>query len=288
MAERMVIPAPAKLNLFLHITGRREDGYHTLQTVFQLLDWGDTVTLERMPGSTIERVGAVEGVPEDADLALRAAARLQQAAREAGRPAAGARIALEKRIPLGSGLGGASTDAASVLLGLNTLWGCHFDLPTLARLGLELGADVPVFVEGASAFARGVGERLEPLSLGERWYVLVFPEAGVSTAELFQAPSLRRDAPHLSRAPQEGGAALGNDFFPVLKARCPDIAEMARFLEHYGTPRLSGTGSTLFLEAADEDAANRLTSALKIHYNVRAVRGRDRSPAHEALSATTN
>lgn len=284
----LTLPAPAKLNLFLHVTGRRDDGYHTLQTVFQLLDWGDRVRLERLAGERVERAAPVEGVSETEDLTLRAARALQAAARAEGRPFGGARIALDKHIPLGSGLGGASTDAASVLLGLNALWGCGFDRPALARLGLALGADVPVFVHGRSAWAEGIGERLQPLTLGERWYVLLFPGVGASTADLFADPRLRRDAPPLVPEAGTDWCALGNDFLPVLLERAPRVAEAYRFLEGFGTPRLSGSGSTLYLEAADRAAAERLTSALKIHYNGRAVRGLDRSAALDATTAMEN
>jgi len=282
MAEA-TLPAPAKLNLFLHVTGRRPDGYHELQTVFQLLDWGDEVHLATRPGSAIERTRPIPGVSEDADLSLRAAARLQAAARAAGRPHAGARIAVRKRIPQGGGLGGASTNAAAVLCGLNALWGCGFDTPALAELGLELGADVPVFVHGHSAWGTGIGERLAPLELGDRWYVLVFPGEGALTAELFADPDLRRDAPPIAPRADRDLCALGNDFLPVLVKRAPRVAEAVRRLGAWGTPRLTGSGSTLFLEAADRDAAMRLTSDLKNHYTVRAVRGRDRSAMRDAL-----
>ncbi len=283
MAE-LTLPAPAKLNLFLHVTGRRPDGYHELQTVFQLLDWGDEVVLATTRGSSIDRGADLPGVEESSDLALRAAKVLQSAARARGRPSGGASITVHKRIPLGSGMGGASTDAASVLLGLNALWDCGFSRDELAALGLGLGADVPVFVHGQSAWAEGVGERLTPLCLGERWYVLVFPGEGVDTPSLFADPGLRRNAPRLEPGLERDLCALGNDFFPVLSGRVPAVARAARRMAQFGVPRLTGTGSTLFLEAADEATANRLTSDLKNHYNVRAVRGRDRSPVADSLA----
>ncbi|MEM1411070.1 MAG: 4-(cytidine 5'-diphospho)-2-C-methyl-D-erythritol kinase [Pseudomonadota bacterium] len=303
-AEPLVLPAPAKLNLFLRITGRRADGYHALQTLYQLLDFGDEVRLEPLENDTIERSVAIPGVDEASDLSLRAAHLLQQTAQAQGRPMGGARIGVSKAIPQGSGLGGASTDAASVLLGLNALWQCGFDRRQLAELGLRLGADVPVFVHGYSAWAEGVGERLQPVALGKRWYVLLFPDEGASTAELFADPTLRRDgvpvAPPAATEAERGwsqgyeatqgppaGArdwcALGNDFAPVLLKRSSAVADAWRFLENFGTPRLTGTGSTLFLEASDESVASRLTSTLKNHYNVRAVGGLDRSPALESL-----
>lgn len=276
MAE-LVLPAPAKLNLFLEITGRRPDGYHELQTVFQLLDWGDEVRLEVTGDDRLARTAPVPGVSEDQDLSLRAARALRDAARATDRPHGGARITLDKRIPQGSGLGGASTDAATVLLGLNHVWGCGFDTEALAELGLSLGADVPVFVRGRSAWGEGVGERLTPLALGERWYVLVFPGEGASTAELFADPDLRRDAPRRSPGDWPDRCSRDNAFLPVLLKRRPDLAELMEKLAAHGAPRLTGSGSTLFLEAADEGQARRLTSDLKKHYNVRAVRGTDRS-----------
>lgn len=292
MADSLTLPAPAKLNLFLHVTGRRKDGYHELQTLFQLLDWGDTVTLERGAGDAIRRGVPVAGVPTERDLALRAAQMLQEAAREEGRPCGGAVIGLEKRIPLGSGLGGASSDAASVLLGLNALWGCGFPVERLAGLGRALGADVPVFVRGHSAWAEGVGDELTPVVLGERWYVLVFPGEGASTAALFADPDLRRDAPRLVHGLDQDFATLGNDFLPVLLKRSPAVSRTYRELRRFGTPRLTGSGSTLFLETAGPEEAERLTSDLKIHYNVRAARGVDRSAAVDALvsgaKSTTN
>jgi 4-diphosphocytidyl-2-C-methyl-D-erythritol kinase len=279
MSESLVLDAPAKLNLFLRVTGRRPDGYHTLQTVFQLLDWGDEVRLTRLNRETIRRDVDIEGVPASRDLAVRAARALQGLAREQGRPFAGAAIAVRKRIPQGSGLGGASTDAASVLLGLNELWQCGFSPRQLAALALELGADVPVFVGGHSAWAEGVGEMLTPLVLGPRWYVLVFPGLEASTASLFSDPGLERDSAPLTLQAGEYLCAYGNCFLPVLRAREPMLDKTVRRLSEFGVPRLTGTGSTLFLEAADEGEANRLTTALKKHYNVRPVQGVDRSPA---------
>ncbi|MDX1380555.1 MAG: 4-(cytidine 5'-diphospho)-2-C-methyl-D-erythritol kinase, partial [Xanthomonadales bacterium] len=182
-------PAPAKINLFLHVLGRRADGYHELQTVFQLLDWGDELHIEATDSPSIERTRDLPGVSESDDLGLRAASLLQAASGTAH----GARIGAVKQIPPGSGLGGASSDAATVLHVLNRLWGCGLDLQALARLGRELGADVPVFVHGHSAWAEGVGERLEPMALGERHYVLLFPGVTVSTAEVFAEPALPRD-----------------------------------------------------------------------------------------------
>jgi len=281
--DSLTLPAPAKLNLFLHITGRRDDGYHCLQTIFQLLDWGDEVHLQRLDGEQIERLLPLPGVREENDLSLRAAHALQDLARQEHRPWSGAAVALNKQIPQGSGLGGASSDAATVLHGLNQMWGCGFTVSELAQLGVGLGADVPVFVHGHSAWAEGIGDELQALTLGERWYVLLFPEEGASTAELFSDPGLCRDARPVRPDDGQEHASLGNAFLPVLIKRSDTIARAVDRLAAYGEPRLSGSGSTLFLEAADKLDANRLTTALKKHYNVRAVKGTDRSILFDCL-----
>ena len=187
-------PAPAKLNLFLHIVGRRDDGYHLLQTVFQLLDWGDEVRLRVRDDGEIRRVDPLPGVPDDADLGVRAALALQRATG----CRLGADIAIEKRVPIGGGLGGGSSDAATVLVALNALWGTGLDDDALADIAHGLGADVPVFVRGTSAWAEGVGERLTPLALPERWFVVVDPGVSVPTRELFQVPELTRNSPQLT------------------------------------------------------------------------------------------
>jgi 4-diphosphocytidyl-2-C-methyl-D-erythritol kinase len=187
-------PAPAKLNLFLHITGRRADGYHELQTVFQFLDFCDSLQVEVTRDSRLRRVTAVAGLDEKNDICLRAARLLQTAAGAAR----GADIHLHKKIPMGGGLGGGSSDAATTLLALNRLWGIDFDIERLAELGLQLGADVPVFIHGRAAWAEGVGERLQPVELPEPWYLVIAPAVQVSTAEIFQAPDLTRDCPPIT------------------------------------------------------------------------------------------
>lgn len=273
----MSLPAPAKLNLFLRITGRRADGYHCLQTVFQLLDWGDEVQLHPREDGHITRLVPLPGVSEADDLSLRAARALQGLARKQDRPWSGAAIGLHKEIPQGSGLGGASSDAATVLHGLNEIWRCGFSATQLADVALGLGADVPVFVGGYSAWAEGIGEVLQPVALGERWYVLLFPGEGASTAALFSDADLKRDAEPLIADQVSRYDDLGNAFLPVLVKRSAAVARAVRDLGEYGQPRLTGSGSTLFLEAADKIDADRLTTALKKHYNVRAVRGTDQS-----------
>ena len=271
-------PAPAKLNLFLHVTGRRPDGYHDLQTLFQLLDWGDEVTITPGDDSAIRRAGGGYGVSEDDDLVVRAARLLQQ---ETG-SRLGATLQVHKQVPLGSGMGGGSSDAATVLLVLNRLWKCGLDENRLARMGAALGADVPVFIRGASALAGGIGERLQAVNLGERHYVVVFPGVAIPTREIFEDPLLKRDsAPY---APGEHDFAGGrNDCEDVVRRRYPAVDEVFEKLRPWGRPRLTGTGSAVFLEVADAARAEATAQALKSLYNSRAVRGVDLSPLHQLL-----
>jgi len=271
-------PAPAKLNRFLHVTGRRADGYHELQTLFQLLDWGDEIGIEATGEPSVTRLTEVAGLPAGEDLIVRAALLLQRETSSRR----GARLRIRKRVPMGAGLGGGSSDAATVLLVLNRLWGCGLSVSELAALGAQLGADVPVFIHGDTALATGVGERLEPLSLGPRHYVLVFPGIAISTREVFADPGLRRDSPPLARA--EAIAGVGrNDCAEVVFRRYPAVARAADAVSRWGRPLLTGTGSTLFLEMDSREQAIRATHQMKNLYNVRAVSGVDRSPLHQML-----
>lgn len=275
-----VWPAPAKINLFLHVTGRRSDGYHELQTLFQLLDWGDQVGIRISGGAAITRGGADYPVPADEDLAVRAA-RLLQAETGCRR---GAEIRVRKKIPLGSGMGGGSSDAATVLLVLNRLWACGLGLPQLARLGVRLGADVPVFVHGRSAMATGIGDQLRPVSLGARYYVLVFPGVAIGTREVFSDSGLSRDTECISLAEALAGDGH-NDCEAVVRKRYPAIAGMLERLQQWGQPRLTGTGSGIFLPMDSEKEAIGAAHEMKTLYNVRAVSGVDRSPLHDRLDA---
>ncbi len=252
-------PAPAKLNLFLHITGRRADGYHALQTVFRLLDWGDTVFLRPRDDGAITRVGAgAAGVAEADDLLVRAAKLLQMEAK----CVQGADIGIEKRILMGGGFGGGSSDAATVLVALDRLWGLRLGEDRLAALGLRLGADVPVFVRGRNAWAEGVGEMLVPIDLPPAWYVLASPGVHAATAALFQAHDLTRDAPPMTIAGFLSGAALGNAFEPVLRRRESAVEAMFGTLARIGTPRLTGSGSGCFVEFATRESAEAALAAL--------------------------
>lgn len=241
-------PAPAKLNLFLQITGRRADGYHRLQTVFRLLEWGDTVHVRMREDGEVRRVGvSVPGVDEADDLLVRAANILKKEANVAQ----GVDIGVEKRIPAGGGFGGGSSDAATVLVALNQLWGTDLPGDRLEALGLALGADVPVFVRGHNAWAEGIGEKLTPVTLPPAWYLLVDPGLHVPTAALFRDPDLTRDAAPAKISDFLSGSLLGNAFEPVLRCREPAIEAVFQALAHVGTPRLTGSGSGCFVEFAD-------------------------------------
>ena len=273
-------PAPAKLNLFLHITGRRPDGYHRLQTVFRLLDWGDTVHLRLREDGRIRRLGpSVVGVAEVDDLAVRAAKLLQNEANIAQ----GVDIGLEKRIPAGGGFGGGSSDAATVLVALNRLWGLDWPVERLAVLGLTLGADVPVFVHGRNAWAEGVGDALTPIDLPPAWYVLAFPGVHVPTAGLFQADDLTRDSAPATIADFLSGSLSGNAFEPVLRQREKAVDTVLDALAAIGSPRLTGSGSGCFVEFATRDAAMDALQRLPAQLDARVAQGAARSPLLDAL-----
>lgn len=277
-----VWPAPAKLNLFLRITGRRSDGYHELQTVFRLLDWGDTLQLRLRNDGLILRHGpSVPGVAEADDLIVRAA-KLLQAAENVGK---GVDIIVEKRIPAGGGFGGGSSDAATVLVALNSLWGLGLETEALASLGLQLGADVPVFVRGENAWAEGVGERLQPIELPPAWYLLADPGVHVPTAGLFQAPDLTRNAAPATISDFVSGTELGNAFEPVLRAREPAVEAMFGALSQVGRPRLTGSGSGCFVEFATRESAEAALSALPTGIKAWVAAGAARSPLLDALDA---
>lgn len=276
-------PAPAKLNLFLQITGRRADGYHELQTVFRLLDWGDRIGLRVRDDGRIRRIGAsVAGVEEADDLVVRAAILLQTAAGSAK----GADIRVEKRIPAGGGFGGGSSDAATVLVALNALWGTGLEQDALAALALRLGADVPVFVRGRSAWAEGVGEKLLPIALPQAWYVLVDPGIHVPTAALFQSQDLTRDAAPVKIADFASGTVLGNAFEPVLRRREPAIEAVFQTLSSIGRARLTGSGSGCFVEFATRAAAEQALAQLPEQLRAWVAAGVDRSPLLDALETT--
>ena len=249
------LPAPAKLNLFLHVVGRRADGYHLLQSVFLLIDWCDTLHIERRRDALLARHDLGLALPAD-DLCLRAAHALQ---RESG-TAFGADISIEKSLPSGAGMGGGSSDAATTLLALNRLWGLHWPLPRLMALGLNLGADVPFFLAGGNAFVEGIGDVLTPVGLPRQWLAVVKPRASVETRAIFTSPLLVRDTgaviikSFLADASARHGFSAGsfgrNDLQPPATSQCAEIAEAARWLEGYfGHSRMTGSGSAVFAGA---------------------------------------
>ena len=277
-AETTRWPAPAKLNLFLHVTGRRADGYHELQTLFQLIDLCDELAIRVREDGRIERSAGPPGVAPEEDLTVRAARALKAAAAVPY----GASISVRKRIPLGGGLGGGSSDAATTLLALNELWGCGLGLAELAALALPLGADVPVFVYGSTAWGEGIGERLTPIAVPERWYVVIYPGVGVGTREVFQSPELTRNSPVITiRAFFESGGR--NDCEAVVRARSPEVAQALEWLARAGPARLTGTGSCVFTGRGSAAEAERLAAQVPDRWTSFVARGLDTSPVRELL-----
>jgi 4-diphosphocytidyl-2-C-methyl-D-erythritol kinase len=266
-------PAPAKLNLFLHVVGRRADGYHDLQTVFQLIDLADDIQIEVRADGRIERLAGPAQVPPEADLVIRAARALQGACGSQ----LGASLSVTKRIPMGGGLGGGSSDAATVLVALNRMWDCGLSEDDLAAIGVELGADVPVFVRGRSAWAEGRGERLTPVELPARCFVLVHPQVHVPTAAVFQAPELTRNSPPITMGGflESGGR---NDFEPVVRARYPEVARALDWLGQFAPARLTGTGSCIFAPCASRKEAQDIVERVPAQWRGMVARGMNVSP----------
>ena len=275
-AQPLCVSAPAKINLFLHIVGRRPDGYHLLQTAFRMLDWGDEITLRRRDDGLIVRTTEVPGVPVESDLVVRAARALQVVSGSRF----GADIGVLKRIPMGGGLGGGSSDAASVLLALNRLWGCGLSRQSLQTLGLKLGADVPFFIFGETAFAEGVGEALRPLAVPPAWYVMVAPPVSVPTAEIFSAKELTRNTEILI---MQGFAAhkTRNDMQAVVCMKYPKVAESLEWLSRYGDARMSGSGACLFASFDSEGQARQVAAKAPEGWSVWVAQGLDRHPLKE-------
>ncbi|WP_313513089.1 4-(cytidine 5'-diphospho)-2-C-methyl-D-erythritol kinase [Pseudomonas sp.] len=257
MSARLTLPAPAKLNLMLHILGRRADGYHELQTLFQFLDYADELSFRVREDGEIRLHSDVPGVPHESNLIVRAARQLQ---RESG-TTLGADIWLEKRLPMGGGIGGGSSDAATTLLGLDHLWQLDWNVDRLAALGLGLGADVPVFVRGHAAFAEGVGEALTPVELEEPWFLVAIPQVAVSTAEIFGDPELTRNTPAITvRTVLEQGGR--NDCQSVVERRYPDVRNALILLNNFVSARLTGTGCCVFGSFPSEAEADKVAAQL--------------------------
>jgi 4-diphosphocytidyl-2-C-methyl-D-erythritol kinase len=278
-------PAPAKLNLFLHVLGRRPDGYHELQTLFQLIDFGDRIGIAVREDGRIERLTGMADLPAERDLVVRAARALQAHTQTR----LGADLQVIKHIPAGGGLGGGSSDAATVLLGLNSLWDTGLTLDALAALGLGLGADVPLFVHGRSAWGEGRGERLQPLTLPPRWFLVIHPGVAVSTAEIFQAPELTRNSDLITiRAFADGQTR--NVCEPVVRTRYPEVASALDWLDAQIGPhearreaRLTGTGACIFAGFEHEQDARAIAQRVPHGWSNFVARGLDRSPLHAML-----
>lgn len=278
-------PAPAKINRFLHITGRRADGFHELQTLFQFLDWGDELEILPRSDGRIVRTTGPEHVPAEADLAVRAA----QALQHASGCTTGADIGVHKRIPAGAGLGGGSSDAATVLLALDTLWQLDLGTPALAEIGLTLGADVPVFLHGHACWGEGIGEALSPASPEEGWVLLALPDAEIATATAYAHPALKRDCPPVT-AEDVAAGRCGNVFEAVARMLAPAVdaamqaLDEAAVAEGFDTARarLSGSGGACFVLLAERSDARRVQSRLPAELRSVVCRASNRSALHLA------
>lgn len=277
-------PSPAKLNLFLYITGRRADGYHTLQTLFQFLDYGDTISLESRRDGEIHLLTPVDGVAQEDNLIVRAARLLMKTAAERGRlPAgSGADICVEKRLPMGGGLGGGSSNAATVLVALNHIWQCGLSLDELATLGLTLGADVPVFVRGHAAFAEGIGEILTPVDPAEKWYLVAHPGVSIPTPVIFNDPDLPRNTPKRSIETLLK-CEFGNDCEVIARKRFREVDAALSWLLEYAPSRLTGTGACVFAEFDTESRARQVLEQAPEWLNAFVAKGVNLSPLHRAL-----
>ncbi|WP_252091957.1 4-(cytidine 5'-diphospho)-2-C-methyl-D-erythritol kinase [Pseudomonas sp. MWU13-3659] len=278
--EKLTLPAPAKLNLWLHITGRRADGYHELETVFQFLDHGDELSFSLREDGVILLHSEIADVPHDSNLIVRAARKLQ----EQSGTKLGADIWLHKVLPMGGGIGGGSSDAATTLLALAHLWQLDWNEDRLAALGLALGADVPVFVRGHAAFAQGVGEQLTPVDPAEPWYVVLVPQVSVSTAEIFSHPELTRDSLPLKMRPVPEGNSR-NDCQPVVEQRYPEVRNALISLGKFTEARMTGTGSCVFGAFPSKAEADRVLALLSETQTGFVAKGSNVSMLHRKLQS---
>ncbi len=277
-------PSPAKLNLFLYITGQRADGYHELQTLFQFLDYGDTLTIEPRQDGQLRLLTPLEGVPDEENLIVRAARLLMKTAAQTQRlpKGSGADISIEKRLPMGGGLGGGSSNAATVLVALNQLWQCGLSEDELAAIGLTLGADVPVFVRGHAAFAEGVGEQLTPINVAEKWYLVVHPGVSIPTPVIFNDPDLPRNT--LKRSIDTLlKCEFGNDCEVIARKRFREVDEVLSWLLEYAPSRLTGTGACVFAEFDTELAARQVLEQAPEWFNGFVAKGVNLSPLHQSM-----
>jgi 4-diphosphocytidyl-2-C-methyl-D-erythritol kinase len=287
--QTLTLHSPAKLNLFLHIVGRRADGYHLLQSVFQLIDWCDIVSLKRIPENDIRRINPIPGVNPENDLVVRAAKLLKDFCQIDF----GVEISLRKVIPMGAGLGGGSSDAASTLIGLNALWNLKLDQKALCELGLQLGADVPFFIFGKNAFVEGIGEKIKEITLGSHDFLVIFPRQGVETKRIFQDPELTRDHGQITI---DGFLAspwtdLSNDCQAVAMRLCPEVKQALDWIGQAvpgSEPRMSGSGSSVFTvldPKIDVAKLENLLQNLPKGWIGRVVRGLNKNPAYNLISS---
>ncbi|QWE08519.1 4-(cytidine 5'-diphospho)-2-C-methyl-D-erythritol kinase [Polynucleobacter ibericus] len=287
--DQLTLRSPAKLNLFLHIVGRRDDGYHLLQSVFQLIDWCDTIHLKRIPQHEVRRVNPMPGVPPEHDLVVRAAHLLKDFCKIDD----GVEIDLQKEIPMGAGMGGGSSDAATTLIGLNALWNLNLSKDTLCALGLKLGADVPFFIFGQNAFVEGIGEKIQGISLETPDFLVIFPNQGIATKSIFQDPELTRDHAQITI---DGFLASpmsyqSNDCQAVAMRICPEVKQALDWITQAVTgsqPRMSGSGSSVFLALdpkTDIAKLENLLQNLPKGWVGRVVRGLNKNPAYNLISS---
>jgi 4-diphosphocytidyl-2-C-methyl-D-erythritol kinase len=288
-SQTLELHSPAKLNLFLHIIGRRSDGYHLLQSVFQLIDWCDTVTLKLIPQNEVRRIDPIPGVTPEQDLVVRAANLLKDFCHVQ----TGVEISLQKNIPMGAGLGGGSSDAATTLIGLNALWDLRLDKQTLSSLGLKLGADVPFFIFGKNAFVEGVGEQMQEVTLETQDFLVIFPNQGITTASIFQDPELTRDHAPITidgflASPQ---LKQSNDCQAVAVRKCPEVKQALDWISQAvpgSEPRMSGSGSSVFAvldPKTDSAKLQNLLQSLPKGWVGRIVRGLNKNPAYNLYSS---
>jgi 4-diphosphocytidyl-2-C-methyl-D-erythritol kinase len=276
-------PAPAKLNLFLHITGRREDGYHNLQTAFQFIDRCDELEFTITKSPAINMLTPIEGVADEDNLIVRAAKSLQRKAN----CQLGAEISLKKVLPMGGGLGGGSSNAATTLVALNQLWQCHLTIDELAQLGLSLGADVPVFIRGKAAWAEGVGEKITPITVDEPWFVVIVPNCHVSTAEIFSSSELTRDCKMITVSRFLSGEG-SNVCEPVVRKHYPQVDEALRWLAQFAESKMTGTGACVFAEFAMQQQAQDVVSQLPEGWQGFVAKGCNTSPLATKMDALTS
>ena len=288
-SEKLTLRSPAKLNLFLHIVGRRDDGYHLLQSVFQLIDWCDTICLKKIVENEVRRINPIPGVPPEQDLVVRAANLLKDFCKIDS----GVEIDLKKEIPMGAGMGGGSSDAATTLIGLNALWNLNLPKETLSTLGLKLGADVPFFIFGQNAFVEGIGEKIQEISLQTTDFLVIFPNQGIATASIFQDPELTRDHAQITIDGFLASPLLyqSNDCQAVALRICPEVKQALDWITQAvpgSQPRMSGSGSSVFAVLAPKTDTAKLENLLQNlpeGWVGRVVRGLNKNPAYNLISS---